>query len=149
MALVYQSAAFGANPAAPGAHALVIGVGKYPHLLGGDADIVDDPMGLRQLESPPVSAKAFAKWLIPKADPQLVKFSNPDAPLATVEMVLSPDETYTSPAGNATPVELATFDNIQRAFDMWLPRLQNAPGSLAIFYALSAAFFKNGHAICP
>src|SRR6266850_4512990 len=106
MALVYQSAAFGANPEAPGAHALVIGVGQYPHLLGGDADIIEDPMGLRQLESPPVSAKVFTHWLIPKVDPQQAQFSNPDAPLATVDLVLSPVASYTSPAGDTTLAEL-------------------------------------------
>lgn len=36
----------------PRTHALVIGVGKYPHLAGGEAPVADSD-GMRQLSSPP------------------------------------------------------------------------------------------------
>ncbi|WP_079053816.1 hypothetical protein [Streptomyces graminilatus] len=42
----------------PRTHALVVGVGKYPHLAGGESPVAD-PDGMRQLSSPPLSARAF------------------------------------------------------------------------------------------
>ena len=35
--------------AAPGTHALIIGIGSYPHLLGGSGALTRDPLSLRQL----------------------------------------------------------------------------------------------------
>ncbi len=46
----------------PGTHALVIGIGQYPHLIGGEAP-AHKTDGLRQLSSPPISARAVASWL--------------------------------------------------------------------------------------
>ena len=65
------------------AHLLVIGVGKYPHLLNGEHF---DPhvrhLDLGQLTSPPVSARAFARWWCES-------YNNPDVPLGSVELFLS------------------------------------------------------------
>jgi hypothetical protein len=47
----------------PATHALVIGVGAYPHLIGGTGRTkYNDGMG--QLTSPPISARLFASWLM-------------------------------------------------------------------------------------
>jgi hypothetical protein len=66
-------------------HALVIGVGSYPHLLGGSGALCEDNEGLAQLTSPPVSARKFADWLI-------CSFANPDKPLASVALLISEEE---------------------------------------------------------
>jgi hypothetical protein len=47
----------------PGTHVLVIGAGQYPHLIGGEAP-AQKTDGLRQLSSPPMSARAFAEWML-------------------------------------------------------------------------------------
>ena len=68
----------------PGAvtRALVIGVGHYPSLPGGGGPEMTRPEGLRQLQSPPVSARAFARWLIEHYDA-------PARPLASVHVLIS------------------------------------------------------------
>jgi hypothetical protein len=66
----------------PATHAVVIGVGDYPHLLDGSGALTDKHGDLRQLSSPPESAFAFARWL-------LDEFNNPDAPLASLSLLVS------------------------------------------------------------
>jgi hypothetical protein len=50
--------------AEPATHAIVVGVGAYPHLNGGTGVLTPDHDGMGQLSSPPVSAHMFAAWLI-------------------------------------------------------------------------------------
>ena len=50
--------------AGPATHALVIGVGDYPHLNGGTKKRTDQHDGMEQLTSPPISARQFASWLL-------------------------------------------------------------------------------------
>ncbi|OGA43752.1 MAG: hypothetical protein A3G24_27665 [Betaproteobacteria bacterium RIFCSPLOWO2_12_FULL_62_13] len=70
------------NSKKPAAHAVVIGVGDYPHLVGGTGPLTDKNGGLRQLSSPPESAFTFARWL-------LDEFHNPGAPLASLSLLVS------------------------------------------------------------
>ncbi len=60
-----------------GTHALVVGVGHYPN-LGSTIQIP----GLNQLDSPPRSAREFARWL-------LEEFHHADYPLRSVSLLLS------------------------------------------------------------
>src|SRR5947199_9944041 len=67
----------------PGTHAVVIGIGRYPWLVGGKAKprfAQND--GMAQLTSPPASARAFATWL-------LETYENPEAPLVSLDLLLS------------------------------------------------------------
>ena len=68
--------------AGPATHALVIGVGSYPHLLGGSGPRCADNEGLGQLKSPTASATVFANWLIEE-------FANASKPLASLAMLIS------------------------------------------------------------
>ena len=79
-------------PAGPATHAIVIGVGDYPHLNGGAERKTQDHENMGQLTSPPVSARQFASWLIES-------FHHPAKPLATVSLMLSPrfDRLLTTP----------------------------------------------------
>jgi hypothetical protein len=124
--------------AAPGAatHALVIGVGSYPHLLGGKKRLCDDNEGLGQLTSPPVSARAFADWLIQH-------FSNPAKPLASVALVLSEEanvvrgavSSYIHPrTGRVSTLERASIDAIQTAVTEWKARADTRGDNMTIFY---------------
>jgi hypothetical protein len=65
----------------PATHAIVIGVGKYDHLPGGGGTPVRRPEGMRQLTSPPASARRFAEWLISG-------LNYPPKPLASVALLL-------------------------------------------------------------
>ncbi|HET6478699.1 MAG TPA: hypothetical protein VFG35_01480 [Actinoplanes sp.] len=60
-------------------HALVIGVSAYDHLPSVGAG----PFGLSQLGSTAIGAYRFAVWLRDH-------YRNPDAPLATIRLLLSP-----------------------------------------------------------
>ncbi len=75
---------FDSGRVGPGTHALVIGVGGYPHLDGGTGTLIEDPLqygNLGQLTSPPRSALAFANSLYESVH------ANWKAPLATIERV--------------------------------------------------------------
>ena len=48
----------------PSTHVLAIGIGRYPHLLGGDdGKLAAKPLGLKQLDSPPVSVRALGRMV--------------------------------------------------------------------------------------
>lgn len=96
-------------------HAFVVGVGHYPHLPATIAEA--------NLSSAAASAVAFAKWL--ESD-----YQNPDAPLATVDLVLTPG-TVACPWAN---VERATIGNIRQAFKSFFADADLKPGNVAIFY---------------
>jgi hypothetical protein len=62
-------------------HAIVIGVGHYPHLPGGKGrPKFRAHGGMGQLKSPPESARVIARWLIEN-------YAHPDKPLATVSLL--------------------------------------------------------------
>lgn len=119
---------------APGAiqtHVLIIGVGHYRHLPGGDGPPVsaNREYGLGQLTSPPISARAFASWM-------LTNYENPKAPLGSLDMLLSenPSAQFALPRGQSATVEPATMANIKIAFKAWLRRCDSHPNNVAIFY---------------
>jgi hypothetical protein len=106
-------------------HALVIGVGEYPFLVGGLAPGATT-MGLGQLTSSVKSAEAFAYWLT-------AKFTNSSAPLGSVELLLSPNA-Y-APAGQPPQaVERATLDNIKLAFKRWYDKCHANDDNVALFF---------------
>jgi hypothetical protein len=132
----------------PRLHVLLIGVSKYPNLPGVpefDAKrAAKRTFGLPQLTSPHLSASALADWFLTKHD-------NPDTPLGSVELLLSPAHAPTqSPAryvpgddaaarlgvaaGSAVPVPLATFDAIKQAAGRWFDRLHTARENIGLFY---------------
>ncbi|OBJ08570.1 caspase family protein [Mycobacterium sp. 1465703.0] len=104
----------------PGTHALVIGVGKYPHLLGGGERTSPDAEGMRQLSSPPISARAFADWL-------RNEYRFPDKPLASLALLLS--EQVPGP-----DAKLANSSNVVQAVREWKARATSNPNNRLIFY---------------
>ncbi|MCP3722581.1 tetratricopeptide repeat protein [Paraburkholderia sp. CNPSo 3272] len=124
----------------PGTHVFIVGVGEYPCLLGGDPSrLLDKPMGLGQLSSPALSALALANWFIgPRALGSPVDghvgFSNPRAPLASVEMLVSPGLTYQCTDGTTAAVDSATRENIDARYGAWLERAKSHPGNIAVLY---------------
>lgn len=113
----------------PCTHALVIGVGKYPHLAGGEAPVAD-PDGMRQLSSPPISARTLATWL-------LAEYHDPGRPLGSLALLLS-EETptpFVNPrTQQAHEVETATIDNILTAVTQWYDRGDSHVDNRLVFY---------------
>jgi hypothetical protein len=128
MSLVYPAS--DPNVSTPQTHALLIGVGHYPHLIQGGGALAINHFNMGQLPSPPASAQAMAKWLIEKRTTTHV---NTLAPLGTVELLLSPTS-YTDPTGASRTVDDATFANISTAFQSWLSRCNRNPDNIGIFY---------------
>lgn len=128
-----------------GTHVLAIGVGKYPHLLNGKGKLAGDPMGLEQLESPPVSAKALIEWFLSPVAGAGV-FENPDAPLASIEGLASAETAVeiATPNAKITLAE-ATQDAIQQAFEDWLDRLKSHPDNVGIFYFCGHGVMVSDH----
>jgi len=120
----------------PGTHVLAIGVGRYPHLIGGDGETANKLLGLGQLESPPVSMKALLDWyLAPLRHEGAVGFVNADVPLASMEALASATTPVSidTPSGAVT-LDAATREHIQTAFEVWLERLQSRPDNIGVFY---------------
>ena len=114
----------------PSTHALVIGVGLYPHLQGGTGVRSSQYDGMGQLTSPPASARGFANWVIGE-------FRNPNKPLASVSLLLSeaPRRPFTNPrTGNDVDIEPATIDNVRASINDWVDRGDTDEGNLLLFY---------------
>ena len=128
---VYESAAPG-----PGTHALVIGVGNYPHLIDGSDSLANKPLGLRQLTSPPVSAAALTNWFLgPVMGRAGPGFTNSAAPLASLHVLISavPPVRISAPNGDEE-AQPATIQNIHDAFDDWFKRLTSDDANVGVFY---------------
>ncbi|MDT9691274.1 caspase family protein [Streptomyces sp. P9(2023)] len=112
-------------------HALVIGVGKYTHLDGGESPTTHvGAAGMRQLSSPPLSAREFVTWLING-------YNEPLKPLASVALLLS--EAIPSPFVHPTThdehvVQAATIENIEAAVREWKRRGDADEDHRLIFY---------------
>jgi hypothetical protein len=114
----------------PATHAILIGVGAYPHLLGGKKELTPDHENMGQLTSPPVSAHELAKWL-------LKSFHHPEKPLATISLLVSqakPEPFENPDTGKRTKLEVADWNNVALAIYDWLGRGNFDPDNLLIFY---------------
>ncbi|QIB47829.1 caspase family protein [Streptomyces aureoverticillatus] len=112
-------------------HALVIGIGAYAHLNGGPSP-TDHPgaVGLRQLSSPPLSARAFATWMIDQ-------YHDEGRPLATLALLLSEaaPTPFVHPKTQANHVvESATIDNIVDAIEEWKDRGDHDEARLVFYF---------------
>jgi hypothetical protein len=118
------------DPADPGTHVIIIGVGKYTHGKGPGAS----PVGgdLVQLTSPPISAWAMADWFISA-------FQNQSKPLASVSLLVSAEDPATyqppRPAGaDALNPPAANLPNVKQAAGEWGKRVGTNQDNLAVFY---------------
>jgi hypothetical protein len=113
----------------PQTHALVIGVGRYPHLEDG-ATPRPNTMDLGQLLSPSLSAMRFAEWL-------QKTYSSPDAQLGTIDLLVSAPEgptAFVNDDGTSIPVEPADMERLKTAVKGWAKRAHSSTGNVAIFY---------------
>jgi hypothetical protein len=113
----------------PGTHALVIGIGQYPHLGGGDAPAKTTD-GLNQISSPPISARAMANWL-------LYDYRCPGKELASLALLTS--EPASAPfddprTGVGRDVATADIAAIVTAVKEWKRRGDTSADNRLIFY---------------
>jgi hypothetical protein len=125
---------FKANVHGPATHALVIGVGHYPHLPGGASrNKFPNPDGMGQLKSPPASARAFARWLIEE-------YKSPQRPLASVTLLSSektPEKFEYKKAGGAkasAQPPAAAMPVVVKAIREWKELGDKNPAHLLLFY---------------
>ena len=117
--------------AGPVTRAIVIGVGHYPALPGGGGHSMAHPEGLRQLHSPPTSARAMAQWLIES-------YHSPTRPLASVQLLISeavPQDFTFNRDGQAhvTQSQPASLVNVRQAIRDWYTSSTDT-NDLMLFY---------------
>jgi len=142
MTLLYPALEAEVEVGQPRLHALIIGVADYPHLMGGGGVLAADPLGLGQVTTPRHTALEIVRWLTQD-------FRNAAKPLGSVELVLSPNQAVPNSAGVATPVETATFDQIEAAFKRWTDRCSSNRDNLAFFYFCGHGLAKDDQFILP
>lgn len=107
----------------PGTHVFVIGVGSYPYFPGSS---VEKPVG--QVEMSARSAFGIARWFIQH-------HNYPDAPLQSVRLLLSGNQTRTEAAEYFhCKIESAMVEDVDRAFWDWQDDLNAVDNSIAVFY---------------
>jgi hypothetical protein len=119
-----------AKAVGPGTHVLIVGVGRYTFGKGPGATPVGSD--LRQLTSPPISARAMADWF-------MARFENPEKPLASLSLLVSESKTvpYAAPARFAAAPMVpprASFANVRAAAGRWAQRLATNKDNMAVFY---------------
>ena len=118
-----------ASPASPRAtHALVIGIGSYPWLIGGDQPTFAQHGGMEQLSSAPASAREFATWF-------LNEFSHPYIAEKSLDLLLSdPDGDAFDAGAGPVQVERATMANVKQAIERWVALGDADEDSILLFY---------------
>jgi len=115
----------------PGTHAFIIGVSHYPFVDGPEATPPGAQLGLANLSSAARSASEVAGWL-------LTEYRNPDAPLASMHLFLSPVEGEQLNADVAArmggAVAPATRDDVEVAFNQFRETCRRDPDNVAFVY---------------
>ena len=123
--IIYEDAGI----SGPATHLLVIAVGAYPHLIGGSAATTPDHDGMRQLTSPPYSARGLVNWFL--GEP----YNNPDKPLASIAMLISESnvQPFSHPrATNANSFAPASMTNGSSAISEWKYLGSSSPDNLML-----------------
>lgn len=129
----------------PGTHVLIIGVGYYRHLRGGPEPRSRGHMGLNVLSSPPVSAMNLARWLIDGNGDAGGGLHNPNAPLTTLEVLVSSEQNeQIDAAGTLHTIERASLPFVQAGFDRWLEEVLRHPNNVGVFYFCGHGMMGNG-----
>lgn len=124
MTLLTHQRQFGHQPEV---HALVIGVGDYRHLEGGNRRKLVPTGGMGQLDSPPISAAKFCRWLINDMRPQ-------GRVLGSVDVLCSGPAHFVDADGHQVTPDRATMRQVKKAAARWYAAAKSHPDNLAIFY---------------
>jgi hypothetical protein len=130
-AVIYQE---DPDATAPGTHAIIIGIGNYPYLVGGTAPQAErftHHEGMGQLSSPQLSARSLATWL-------LTEYNNPERPLASLALLVSEREMPSLAVPPLVPEPVvpppATMVNIDSAVRAWKRRGDAHADNLMLFF---------------
>jgi hypothetical protein len=119
------------DPTVAETHVLIIGIGDYPNAhQTPTASLYSALLGVTPLTSSTISAREIADWF-------LAEFHNPDAPLGSLELLLSePAPSIYHHAVTKAPyaVDRADFAHFQTAFREWEARCDSSKDNLAVFY---------------
>jgi hypothetical protein len=133
-ALVYENVA-----AKPGTHVILIGIGTYRYLIGGEDENPDTADEMGQLDAPPKSVKVLADWF-------LDHFENPERPLASLALVVSADAPVRYAHGRATAEDhdlpRGTVPEIKAAVRAWNTRASVHRGNQTIFFFCGHGLFS-------
>ena len=114
----------------PATHVIAIGVGHYPHLTGGGASLSRYHLGMKQVSSPPLSARLVADWFIRE-------FDCSECPLGSVSLLLSEPQpkSFTNTQSHAAyQVPRADTPQIEAALKAWSKRAETHDKSRLILY---------------
>jgi hypothetical protein len=113
------------SPHGPLVHALIIGVGGYRHLPGGSEEVDHDTVVTRQLQSPPRSALAVARWVRDE-------MRHPQAALGSVDVLLSSPKPLEDL--DAAGLELSDTNAVVTAVKRWKALCSSDPSNVAVFF---------------
>ncbi|MGA1867759.1 MAG: caspase family protein [bacterium] len=119
------------NSNSPATHVLIIGVGNYPHLPGGSSEHkTESHGGMKQLSSPPLSARKIADWCAKK-------FKNRNKPLGSISLLVS--ESNPAPlkfegAQNSIIPKPANISNVKAAVEEWFELGDKNEENLLVFF---------------
>ena len=141
MSLIWPASENDITTDQPRLHAFVIGVGDYPHLLGGNGAPANDQLSLSQVTTPRHTAPAIVDWL-------LNAYSNANCPLGSVEVLTSPVSTIQTNQGNPA-ADQATMQGIKDAFKAWYGRCNSHKDNIAFFYFCGHGIRKADQFLLP
>ena len=141
MSLVWPAAEADIVSAQPRLHAVIIAVSDYPHLNGGSGALANDPLGLSQLTTPGFTGQAIARWL-------LNDYNNPQCPLGSIEVLLSPSAAVPTAAGPVNAMS-ATMAEVEAAVTRWQARCHTHRDNIAWFYFCGHGISKNAQYLLP
>lgn len=128
-------------------HALVIGMSEYKWLLSSTTRTEKErkTFGLRQLQSPAIGAFHFYKWLKDK-------YNNPESPLATCSLLLSPSDlelrsmSVDEQEFVRKKVKKPTTARVRKALLDWFERSSEDASNVAILYIAGHGIRENDDA---
>ncbi|WP_405013567.1 caspase family protein [Kitasatospora sp. NBC_01539] len=130
------------NGSDPHVHAFVIGVGSYPYCvnpLGGDGTVRRLLRGVEPLTSAPLSAAAFAQWLLDSTR------HSSDPPLGTLEVLISSEHPVSLQTANGPQmIDPATFDSAEAACRRWFDHCNTHSENIAIFFFCGHGWERGG-----
>ncbi|MFJ6000481.1 caspase family protein [Streptomyces sp. NPDC092370] len=109
----------------PQVHALVIGVGGYRYLPGGQEEVSPALLRLGQLLSPPLSAAAFGDWIE-------TELRHPGAELGSIDLLVS--YAPNSDPAHHRDVDMPSTGGVTTAVRQWKRRCDTHPGNVALFF---------------
>lgn len=127
------------KPNQPGVYALVVGVGAYPHLAGGDGERAADDFGLEQLEASARTAARVFHWL-------RHGYRRDTLPVVWCQLLLSPTPAVKAEldAEGLRHYVAPTHANFVAAIQQWTGMLPVDPVAAR---ASRSLFFYSGHGV--